>query len=210
MNEDTIKEVERLREQLASYEKMIDTLDQRCEQATDLWRRQDPQNRHNKTPDLGEILTWLMYRRGLAVLQEWVCRLPLRHQGVLCSAVRGCDEATKPGGIERHLSAYLRWTFMVPADERELVVDGAFMRTDPPAWEDWKPSQLGHFPLHYVMHLMHAYQVVGAHHPDSKTALECRKIYECIVHSLHLMPESSALMDVRLTEDRFISGTVVS
>lgn len=210
MNEDTIAEVEDLRKKVADYEQLIELQFQRCEEATALWRAQEPEVRKNLMPDLGTLLTWLMHQRGLAVLQLWVCRLPLRHQGVLCSAVRGCDEGTKPGGIERHLTAYLRWTFMVPADPRELDVEGAFMRPDPPRYADWKPSELGHFPLHYVAHLMHAFQVVGAHHPDPMTRLVCGKIYQRIVNGLHLMPESNSLMDVRLTEDRFISGTVVS
>lgn len=144
-----------------------------------------------------------------SVLQDWVMALPLRHQGVMISAVRGCDEATKPGGIERHLAAYLRWVILNPADEREVNIPGAFMRTDPPP-ANWKPSALGHFPLHYVMHIMHAFQVAGNHHPDYSIRSDCYNIYLAMVHSLHLSPEHPHDMDVRLTEDRIISGTVVS
>jgi hypothetical protein len=144
------------------------------------------------------------------VLQDWVCALPLRHQGVLCSAVRSCDTAAKPGGIERHLQAYLRFTFMVPADWREIYVPGAFMRPDPPVLDEWKASGLGHFPQHYYSHLMHAFQVVAAHTPDPAVMVACNQIYHKMVHNLHLEPELYAAMDLRLTEDRFISGTVVS
>lgn len=195
---------------LRDYDKMFDMQYSRSMEATALWREEDPEGRRLVFPDLGELLTWLMERGGKPVLQSWVCKLPLRHQGVLCSAVRGCDEATKPGGIERHLQAYLRWTFMVPADARELDVPGAFMRTDAPDDDIWKPSALGHFPLHYFTHLMHAFQVVGYHHPVKETRSECRKIYNRMVHSLHLEPENKSMMDYRLTEDRFVAGTVVS
>lgn len=145
-----------------------------------------------------------------SVLQPWVMGLPKRHQGVLCAATRGCDTAPKPGGIERHLTAYLRWTFMVPADERELEVPGAFMRTDPPDHDSWKPSELGHFPLHYVTHLMHAFQVVGACHPRSEIGVPCWEIYLRFVEGLHLQYETEKDMHNRLTIDRFIAGTVVS
>lgn len=145
-----------------------------------------------------------------SVLQDWVMELPLRHQGVLCSAVRGCDTATKPGGIERHLVPYLRRTFLNPADEREVSVPGAFMRSDPPDHKTWKPSELGHFPQHYYAHLMHAFQIVGAHHPDSQTRNQCQVIYQRMTWNLHLETESIERMDERLTEDRFLTGTVVS
>ena len=201
---------EALIRQLREYDQMFALQFDRASEATALWREEDPKARALVLPDFGDLLVWLMNRGGRPVLQPWVCKLPLRHQGVLCSAVRGCDEATKPGGVERHLCAYLRFTFMVPADPRELDVPGAFMRTDPPQDDEWKASALGHFPLHFVTHLMHAYQVVGAHHPDYVTRVACMGIYKKMVHSLHLMPEGSSAMDVRLTEDRFISGTVVS
>jgi hypothetical protein len=145
-----------------------------------------------------------------SVLQDWVMELPLRHQGVLCSTLRGCDTATKPGGIERHLTAYLRWTFLNPADEREIDVPGAFMRSDAPEHGSWKPSEMGHFPQHYYAHLMHGFQIVGIHHPDHQTADECRTIYERMVWNLHLETEPAERMTERLTEDRFAAGTVVS
>lgn len=53
--------------------------------------------------------------------------LPLREQGTLMTAVRGCDDEAKiwnstdvaysPG---RRLTAFIRWCFMVPADVREV------------------------------------------------------------------------------------------
>lgn len=145
-----------------------------------------------------------------SVLQDWVMELPLRHQGVLASAIRGCDEATKPGGIERHLTAYLRGTFLNPADHREVYVPGAFIRLDPPEPMSWKASELGHFPQHYYAHLMHAFQVVAYCHPCKDTRDQALFVYIRMVNNMHLMPESFEIMENRLTEDRFIAGTVVS
>lgn len=148
-----------------------------------------------------------------SILQDWVMELPLRHQGVLLSATRGCDTTEKPlssvhGPVERWLSAYLRWTFLNPADVRELEYDGAFMSPNPP--HSWKASQLGHLPQHFYAHLMHAFQVVGVHHPNEIVAMECNTIYNMMVHNLHLMTEPDHMMETRLTIDRIANGTVVS
>ena len=76
-----------------------------------------------------------------SVLQDWVMKLPLREQGTLMTAVRGCDSEPKqwtergvaysPG---RRLTAFIRWAFMVPADIREVdSQEGAFMMSTPPS-----------------------------------------------------------------------------
>lgn len=141
--------------------------------------------------------------------------LPLRMQGVMMSATRGCDVTEKPreageGPIERHLVAWLRYCFMVPADERETLVKGAFIRPDPPHIKRWKASEMGHLPQHFYAHLMHAFQVVAFRHPDPQVGLTAYEIYEKMVHNLHLNVEPEAQFTVRLIEDRIASGTVVS
>jgi hypothetical protein len=148
-----------------------------------------------------------------SVLQDWVMELPLREQGVMISAVRGCDISPKPiepgtGGVERHLAAYLRYLILNAADPREIDVPGAFMRSDPPI--DFRASELGHLPVHYYSHLMHAFQVVSDRHPEFPVRLRCLDIYATMVNGLHLEPEGSATMRNRLSEDRFTAGTVVS
>jgi hypothetical protein len=145
-----------------------------------------------------------------SVLQPWVMELPLRYQGTLLAAVRSCDVTPKRpySEIGRRLTAYLRWTFMVPADEREVDEAGAFMQSQPPF--GWKASDLGHFPEHWYSHLMHAFEVVGYECPDRVTRQECQRIYETLVYNLHLNPETREQMNARLTEDRIASGNIVS
>jgi hypothetical protein len=57
---------------------------------------------------------------------------------------------------------------------------------------------------------MHAFQIVGIHHPDIDVRVVCTGIYTEMVRSLHLNPEYPGTMLVRLTEDRIAAGTVVS
>lgn len=151
-----------------------------------------------------------------SVLQNWVMDLPLRAQGTLMTAVRGCDDEPKqwtergvsysPG---RRLTAFIRWCFMVPADIREVnSQEGAFMMSTPP--HPFKPSEFGHLPQHWYSHAMHALEVIAYCHPDDDTSHQAFCLYETMVHNIHLNVETKKEMLKRLTEDRIESGTVVS
>jgi len=150
---------------------------------------------------------------GKSVLQDWVMKLPLREQGVLLTGVRGCDLSPKHqqdevNSVERQLAAYLRYCTLNAADIREIDVPGAWFQSKPPT--NWKPSQLGHFPLHWFTHVMHAYQIVGVRSPDHQNSRNAHTIYKRMVHSLHLEEESATRMILRLGEDRIAQGNVVS
>lgn len=137
--------------------------------------------------------------------------LPLREQGTLLTVIRGCDLTPKYplDSTERHLVAFLRWCVMNPADPREVDFEpGCFHRSTPP--EPFKPSALGHYPQHWFAHIMHATEVIGYRHPSESVAITCQALYWQMVRSLHLNPESKQEMIDRLSEDRLLSGTVVS
>lgn len=150
-----------------------------------------------------------------SVLQEWVMELPLREQGTLLTAVRGCDVEPKqwtargiadsPG---RRLTAFIRWCFMNPADPREVDIPGAFFQSKPPS--PFKPSEFGHLPLHWYTHVMHALEVIAWRHPDRNLAALAYNLYDHMVSTLHLNAEGKEQMISRLSEDRIASGEVVS
>lgn len=124
-----------------------------------------------------------------SILQDWVMELPLREQGSLLAAVRGCDLTPKfpLNSPERKLVAFVRWTFMVPADEREIDYQpGSFMSRVPP--QDFRPSSVGHYPLHWVMHVVHALEVIGFRHPDTIVADICCDLYVAFCLSFHVRP----------------------
>lgn len=150
-----------------------------------------------------------------SVLQGWVMALPLREQGTLLTAVRGCDEEPKawiargvaesPG---RRITAFIRWCFMNPADPREVDVPGAFFQSEPPY--PFKPSGFGHLPQHWYAHVMHALEVIGHRHPNPDIALTSFALYTMMVQNMHLNVESREEFVARLSEDRIASGEVVS
>ncbi len=146
-----------------------------------------------------------------SVLQDWVMELPLREQGTLLTCVRGCDLTPKPpfDSPERQLVACLRNAFMVPCDPREVDRrPGSFFQSRLPV--DWKPSAFGHYPQHWVSHVMHACEVVGWRHPDVVIGHQFLGVYRRIVYDLHLHPETFEDFEARLSEDRIASGEVVS
>lgn len=156
-----------------------------------------------------------------SVLQDWVIELPLRAQGTLLTGIRGCDLAPKnPVSIdeahgcstgecspERGLSAYLRFCVIRCADPRETDIPGAWFQSNPP---EFKPSQLGHYPLHWYSHIMHCFEVVGYCHPDPGIQSRARFVYLRMVRNLHLNAETRDEMMNRLNEDRIATGNVVS
>lgn len=167
--------------------------------------------------DLDEGLRRQREHQKGSVLQPWVTEMPLRFQGTLLTAVRGCDDEPKswskvgvaysPG---RRLTAFIRYCFMNPADPREVdAEEGAFFMSEPP--EPFRPSEFGHLPQHWYSHAMHALEIIGYHHPDTiRVRPAAQRLYRKMVKNLHLNPETAAEQWERLTEDRIAKGEVVS
>lgn len=148
-----------------------------------------------------------------SVLQDWVIELPLREQGTLLTGIRGCDLTPKYplDAPERRLVAFLRYCVMVPVDIREVDAEpGCFFASQPHEISSWKASEVGHYPLHWVVHLMHCYEIVGYRHPLKGYRDVCLEVYLKLVKSLHLNPETFVQMVDRLSEDRIAKGEIVS
>lgn len=146
------------------------------------------------------------------VLRPWVRALPLRAQGVLLTALRGCDTATKEDNSKR-LVAMIRRATMNPADARESLAKGGFFGFNPEKLEASLREllhSLDQYPLHYIAHLCHACEVIGYESPeyDGKMADFFYEVYLAIVRKLHMCPESREAMLERLCEDRIAKGTV--
>jgi hypothetical protein len=148
-----------------------------------------------------------------SILREWVMRLPLREQGTLLTAYRGCDLTPKLplDSTERKLVAAIRFAIGVPFDPREVDSEpGCFMQSNPPLPSEWKASEFGHYPLHWFTHIMHTAEIIAYRHPDNITRLVWEAVYLKLVHSLHLLPETREQMMSRLSEDRIAKGEIVS
>ena len=156
-----------------------------------------------------------LIEQKVSVLQKWAADLPLREQGTLLTAVRGCDDEPKvwfSGGVAespgRRITAFIRWCFMNPADPREVNVPGAFLQSTPPS--PFKPSGFGHLPQHWYGHVMHALEVCAYRHPRTDVAMICFELYAAMAENLHLNVETRKQFVERLSEDRIATGEVVS
>jgi len=145
-----------------------------------------------------------------SVLKDWVMELGLREQGTLLTAIRGCDLVPKYplDSVEKTFTAFVRCAVMNPFDEREIDSEaGCFMQTNLP--EKWKPSIFEHYPLHYVLHLVHALEIIGYKCPDRAFGMQAQSAYVKFVHAWHLNFETKEMMELRLSEDRIAKGCIV-
>ena len=69
-------------------------------------------------------------------------------------------------------------------------------------------KNMDHYPLHFVSHLMHAFEVIGYEHPDEETAEAFLEAYDIMVYALHLNPETVEQHRERMNEDRIAQGRV--
>lgn len=132
-----------------------------------------------------------------SVLQEWLERLGLRHQGVVVSAMRGCDTLPKHHPVKT-ITRALRADTLVsfaknPASFIKSLSHEEFFDLVPVVLED-----LDALPWHYVMHLAHAAEILGYHHPDSQRAGCWRLFYMQFCRKAHVNPETREQLDSRL------------
>ena len=131
-----------------------------------------------------------------SVLKEWVTHLGLRHQGVLMACVRGCDNVPKEDpakALTRCLRGVLLNSFAPRPSSFIEHVDDVELR-------DRMVSVLknhDHFPVHFIMHLMHGAEIIGYKWPDP-AAVFWRWFYEKLAQCFHLNVETETQLDARL------------
>lgn len=169
-----------------------------------------------------------------SILRPWVTRLGLRHQGLLLTAIRGCDTMPKfayyhdraPGGHwhpAKQIIAAIRYAVLQPFDEREVDKEvGTFMSRHVPTL---RINDMQELPFHFVMHVIHVCEAIGTyfHTDDCPTTVighcgysACAwsrnnfwEVYKRLVRDMHLRVEDFAELEARLNEDRIESGNIV-
>jgi len=141
-------------------------------------------------------------------------------QSVLLSAIRG------PDGIAKHhqCKALIRWfrrCILIAAFEGKVITNpftvGGGSFTGPIdigtvslsiPWETQLNPVIDLFlrsrdelPFHYYTHFMHAVEVLGYKHPDTRIRTFWYGVYVRMVNALHLFVESQEQMDFRLGDN---------
>jgi hypothetical protein len=136
-----------------------------------------------------------------SVLMDWVTELPFMQQALLLLALRG------PDGIEKYNTAkniirYMRSTVLKPAGEYDGNQDG-FM------WKDWTNFfeygnsffyNTDQYPMHFLMHMIHAAEVIGYNHPDPGMRMYWEWFYFKACESYHMNPETKDQLNKRLSQ----------
>src|SRR4051812_45126545 len=145
---------------------------------------------------------------NLIVVRRWIADacLSLKMQSVLFSALRGCDTVGKEDASKPIVRA-IRSIVLRDAEEHQRVVGfGAtvgslFMDGDLKVSTVAEfTGDLDQYPVHFVMHVAHACEIVGYKHPDINVREPFLRVYNTIVEALHLLPESIEHLDLRLAD----------
>jgi hypothetical protein len=130
------------------------------------------------------------------VLKSWTWDLPLMQQTVLLTAVRGPDGCTKTNDA-KHMVKLLRTIILNNADEKsdfmEINVENFTYYADKFV-KEWDI-----YPFHFVMHLLHAAEIVGYRYPGKESYI-WREFYFNMCSAMHLNPESPEQLDSRLSK----------
>jgi len=143
-----------------------------------------------------------------AVTQEWTHRLPYMQQSVLLSALRNEDGIEK-GHPSKNLIRWFRRCVVLSAFDGKALTDpneeGGGSYTGPVADIEVAADQFlrarDGMALHYFAHAMHAFEIIGYHHPDDKIRTFWNGVYIRMAYALHLRPESLEEMNERLGDN---------
>lgn len=141
----------------------------------------------------------------------------MMQQTVLMTALRGPDGMPKYGPVKYLLRWFRRCVLLSAMDGKVLDTPydpdgGSFTGPSIKEREDWETGMNGvvdnylqdldAIPHHFQLHLMHAVEILGFKHPDSRTQAWWKSLYYRLVNDMHLHPESEQEMDDRLGDDR--------
>jgi hypothetical protein len=141
-----------------------------------------------------------------SILQPWVEEIGLRHQGVIVSAMRGCDTAPRhdPSKVAQRL---LRGAVLEPHIGR-TGKPKTYMVVEPDYREWYKMidpflRSWDHYPNHYVMHFIHATEIIGYLGPLIHPVYSERwlNFYLAACNAMHVTPESKDQLNDRLNAD---------
>lgn len=157
---------------------------------------------HEVASEAANLLV-LFAQQPTGIMQPWVRTIGLRHQGVLVSIIRGCDDEPR-NSKTKMLTRCIREVLLVPhcldsakaSTFIEKVDDAELQRRMDDVRRD-----LDHLPHHFVMHLIHAIEIIGYKHPNSAIAGIWLSYYERLVRCFHMNPETEQQLDERLNRD---------
>lgn len=138
-----------------------------------------------------------------SVVKLWVSSLGLRHQGVLLAAIRGCDVLPKEHPWKILVRAYRGVILNAHCKDASKAVSFMLVLSedDFEAVSSQAASDFDSLPVHYVLHFMHAAEILGMKHPEPQEARRWAAFYRVMCRKFHINPESEYQLDARLNAD---------
>lgn len=134
------------------------------------------------------------------IMQDWVNKLGLRHQGVLVSAIRGCDTVSRDEA-SKWLARFYR-ACILNAHIGDVKKSVSFIKwMEPDEFWGYANTVLNfhdHLPHHYIMHMVHSAEILGYYHPDPIVNAMWRDFYHLFADKLHMNVETKEQLDHRL------------
>lgn len=130
------------------------------------------------------------------VIKKWAWKLSWKQQAVILSALRGCDTLDK-NDISKEFCRRLRNCIL----ENGAVEGAEFMRSNISDEDVYKfTKSIDKYPIHFLLHLIHAAEVIGYNHPDTEEKLFWQNFYLTMVSAFHMKPETKEENDERLKD----------
>jgi hypothetical protein len=140
-----------------------------------------------------------------SIVREWVASLPARMQGTLLTAIRGADTSPREAAVKT-LARMYRATVIHGLNDEPLTFlmiidyDHEGFRREVQAMMNAVASDHDALPHHYLMHLIHAAQIVGEFHPHFHCRAMWAGFYVRMCRKMHMTPETLAELRARLEE----------
>lgn len=146
----------------------------------------------------------------ISVFPRWMSSLSMQQQSVLALSLRGPDGIRKYHPVKVILRAYRACVLKAAMYGRPMIVrevgdtfmtrhifdnHGLWLK----AIEDFFDT-IDEMPLHYMLHLIHAIQILAEYHPELETRRKWGMFYAKIVDSFHMRPEPPEAMARRLSD----------
>lgn len=137
-----------------------------------------------------------------SVVRPWLSETcTFKQQTVLLSALRGGDGIPKEDRSKK-FTRKLRNTLLYAADQASPTTPGTFMYNVVTGEEIVEfCNLLDHYPMHWLMHFIHAVEIVGYKHPKKEERAWWIWFYYQLCEGLHMHSESEAEVDQRLKDN---------
>jgi hypothetical protein len=147
--------------------------------------------------------------RPKSVVKEWLAEhCSWKMQTVLLASFRGCDGLPKQDP-SKAFTKRMRATLLHNADPNSTFYGGGAVLDDEGRapiddfFIDCSRGSMDAYPVHWLLHLLQAAEIVAYKCPDERAARYWQYFYLTGVKAMHLNPETRAELDARLEDNTY-------